>query len=342
MDDSPNSDDDVNRLMLASAQRTIDIELRAVADLKPRIGVDFLKAANMLLNCEGRVVVTGMGKSGHIAKKIAATLASTGTLAMYVHPGEASHGDIGMIGPNDTVLALSSSGSTEEVTTLLPVIKRKSVPLIALTGAPDSALAQAADVNLDASIEEEACPLGLAPTSSTTAALVLGDALAMALLEARGFTKEEFAFSHPGGNLGRRLLLKVKDIMHTGAEVPSTSAQASIADALVEMTAKGFGLTTVIDSKGDVCGIFSDGDLRRSLDSGIDIYSSSIQTAMSRNYRHIHAEALAVEAAALMQESSVYVLIVTPQANLDSQTQKFTPAEIGIVKMHDLLKENVI
>jgi len=285
-----------------------------------------------MLASEGRVVVTGMGKSGHIARKIAATLASTGTPAMFVHPGEASHGDLGMITEKDVVLFLSNSGTTEELVTLLPVLKRKGVPLISMTGEPESTLAKAADVSLDAGVSEEACPLGLAPTSSTTVALVLGDALAMALLEARGFTREDFAVSHPGGRLGRRLLLKVKDIMHSGDSIPRVSIQTVLSDALLEITSKGFGMTTVSDHAGEICGVFTDGDLRRAIDAGRDITTTPIESVMSSNYKFILENALAVEAARLMQDSQVYALVVK---NGDKQLS-------GIVKMHDLLQANVV
>lgn len=315
-----------------SAKRTIEIELSAVEDLLGRVDVNFERACEILLACRGRIVVTGMGKSGHIARKIAATLASTGSLAMYLHPGEASHGDIGMIDSDDVVLALSNSGNTEEITALLPVIKRKGIPLITLTGAPDSPLAVAATVSLDVSVNEEACPLGLAPTSSTTASLVFGDALAMALLEARGFTREDFALSHPGGNLGRRLLLLVKDIMHEGDQLPVVAEQDFLSTALLEMTNKGFGLTTIQTTEGSVVGVFSDGDLRRSLDSGLDLRTTRISEVMSREFKYVKPDALAAEAARIMQESNVYVLIVSS----DGGTAQ------GIIKMHDLLEANVV
>lgn len=318
--------------LIHSAIRTIEIEQSAVNALTDRIGDDFILACNTILACKGRVVVTGMGKSGHIGKKIAATLASTGTPAMYVHPAEASHGDIGMITDNDVALAISNSGTTEEITTLLPILKRKAIPLISMTGDGQSELAEASCAHLDASVHEEACPLGLAPTSSTTVALVLGDALAMALLEARGFTKDDFAYSHPGGNLGRRLLIKVKDLMHSGEEIPSVKPDTILGDALVEMSSKGFGLTTVMDESNTLIGVFTDGDLRRAIDSGKNIQSTLIRDVMSTNFKFVDANALAVEAAKLMQDSNVYVLIVK-DAN---------DAVQGVVKMHDLLKANVV
>lgn len=318
--------------LISSALRTIEIERNAVTELLERIDGEFEKACQIILACQGRVVVTGMGKSGHIARKIAATLASTGTTAMYVHPAEASHGDIGMITVDDVVLAISNSGNTGEITTLLPVLKRKGIPLISMTGDKHSELAGAAAANLDARVSEEACPLGLAPTSSTTVALVLGDALAMALLEARGFTRDDFAISHPGGNLGRRLLVKVQDVMHSGSEIPQVSDDTPLPRALLEMSEKGFGLTTVVDESGKLIGVFTDGDLRRALDSGKNIQETAVSEVMSSNLKSIQANSLAAEAAKIMQESNVYVLIVHDE---NDQIQ-------GIVKMHDLMQANVV
>ncbi len=315
-----------------SAIRTIEIENKAVAALLDRIDDSFIQACKVLLECQGRVVVLGIGKSGHIGRKIAATFASTGTPALFVHPAEASHGDIGMITDQDIVLAISNSGNTDEITALLPVLKRKAIPLIAMTGETDSPLANAASTVLDSSVTEEACPLGLAPTSSTTVALVLGDALAMALLEARGFTRGDFAISHPGGNIGRRLLVKVEDLMHKGSDIPQVIEGTALSNALIEMSGKGFGLTTVTDSSGNIVGVFTDGDLRRSLDQGKDIQTTIIDDVMSRDYKHIQGNALAVEAAKLMQDSNVYVVIVK---DADQQLQ-------GILKMHDLLQANVL
>ena len=315
-----------------SAIRTIEIELNALSDLGDRIDGQFIQACQSILDSHGRVVVLGIGKSGHIGKKIAATLASTGTPSLFVHPAEASHGDIGMITGQDIVLAISNSGNTDEITSLLPVLKRKNVLVIAMTGNPESPLAKAADVQIDASVSEEACPLGLAPTSSTTVTLVLGDAIAMALLEARGFTRDDFAFSHPGGSLGRQLLIKVSDLMHKGEEIPKVEESTSLSEALIEMSSKGFGLTTVINENGEITGVFTDGDLRRSLDRGIDIQSTNIEQVMSEDYKHIAEGALAVEAAKLMQQSSVYVVIVKNESNQLA----------GILKMHDLLQANVI
>ena len=326
------SDNSIKISPIESALKTIEIESNAISALKDRVGQEFEDACEIILKCTGRVVVTGMGKSGHIGKKIAATLASTGTPSMYVHPAEASHGDIGMITSDDVVLALSNSGTTEEIISLLPILKRKNISLITITGDKNSALAEAASINIDGHVEEEACPLGLAPTSSTTAALVLGDALAMALLEARGFTSDDFAYSHPGGNLGRRLLVKVKDLMHSGDEIPIVSSTTSLSEALLEMSQKGFGLTTVLDEQGELAGVFTDGDLRRMLDAGKDIQSTSIKDVMSSNFKSISSNALAAEAANIMQDSKVYVLIVENDAgNIE-----------GIIKMHDLLNANVV
>lgn len=317
---------------LKSARRTIEIEHLAVQALLDRLDAQFEAACRLILDCKGRVVVTGMGKSGHVGRKIAATLASTGTPALFVHPGEASHGDLGMITDNDLVIMLSNSGTTAELLTMLPVLKRKGIPMVCLSGDRSSPLAQAAEVNLDASVAEEACPLGLAPTSSTTVALVLGDALAMALLEARGFTRDDFAVSHPGGRLGRRLLLKVCDIMHAGDSVPRVSVHTVLIDALLEITRKGFGLTTVVDETGSICGVFTDGDLRRAIDAGRDIKTTEIGSVMSKNYKFIVENALAAEAARLMQDSRVYALVVKDdQGGLS-----------GMIKMHDLLLANVV
>lgn len=286
----------------------------------------------MMLDTKGRVIVTGMGKSGHIGNKIAATFASTGTPSYFVHPAEASHGDIGMITGDDVVLALSNSGNTSEITTLLPVLKRKGIKLITLTGNESSELALAADANIDASVSEEACPLGLAPTSSTTVTLILGDALAMALLEARGFTRDDFAISHPGGSLGRRLLVKVKDIMHSGTEIPSVKMDSSLSAALAVMSEKGFGMTTVVGENNELIGVFTDGDLRRTIDSGKNIQQLKISEIISPSYKSISEDVLAAEAVKLMEDSNIYVLIVKNDAG----------EVVGIVKMHDLLKAQVV
>jgi len=320
------------RSFIETAQRTIALEQDAVAALKNRIDDNFTKACSLMLDCSGRVIVMGMGKSGHIANKIAATLASTGTPAHFVHPAEASHGDIGMITEQDVVLALSNSGTTEELLSILPVLKRKGVALIAMTGDVKSILARSADVNLDASVETEACPLGLAPTTSTTASLVLGDALAMALLEARGFTAEDFAFSHPGGNLGRRLLLKVENVMHAGKDIPVVSANTPVSQSLLEISAKKLGMTTIKNAAGELVGVFTDGDLRRLLDQNKDLQMTQIGEVMTSSFRSINANALASEAAKLMQDNEIYSLVV-----LDEKQSLE-----GIVTMHDLLKANVV
>ena len=296
---------------LRSAQRTIRMESAAVGALEARIGADFQRACELMLAVSGRSVVTGMGKSGHIAGKIAATLASTGTPAFFVHPGEASHGDMGMITAADCVLALSNSGATPEVLTLIPLLKRLGVPLVSMTGAPLSTLAQASDAHLHTGVDVEACPLGLAPTSSTTTALVMGDALAIALLEARGFTAEDFAFSHPGGALGRKLLLKVDDVMRRGAAIPRVSAATSLSDALLEISAKGLGMTTVVDpDNGALQGVFTDGDLRRALDRRIDINASTMGALMSRNPATVSSGVLAAEALRIMEERHISALVV--------------------------------
>jgi arabinose-5-phosphate isomerase len=310
----------------------IKIETAAVAALADRIDKYFARACMQILACKGRTVVIGMGKSGHIGNKIAATLASTGTPAFFVHPGEASHGDLGMITKDDVVIALSNSGETDEVIALLPVIKRLNVPLIALTGKPDSTLAKAATVNINVSVTQEACPLGLAPTSSTTAALAMGDALAIALLEARGFSADDFALAHPGGMLGRRLLLHVNDIMHTGADIPKVGESTLLKDALLEMTQKGLGTTAVVDSGDHVIGIFTDGDVRRTLDNGVDVHKTRIGDLISRRFKSISKNELAVTALARMEEFKINALLVTDDQN----------KLIGILNMHDLLRARVV
>ena len=296
--------------------------------LSSTLGPPFAAACRHILGTNGRVVVTGMGKSGHIAGKIAATLASTGTPAFFVHPGEASHGDMGMITASDCVIALSNSGSTHEILTLLPLIKRLGIPLISMTGSDTSELAQAADVHLLASVETEACPLNLAPTSSTTAALVMGDALAIAILEARGFTAEEFAFSHPGGALGKRLLLRVADVMVSGSDIPTVTPTAALADAIVEMTQKGLGMTTIASDDRQLLGIFTDGDLRRAVKNGTDLRATLLTEAMTADARTIHQELLAAEAMALMERHQISALVVVDDQN----------TIIGIVTLLALLK----
>lgn len=304
------------------------MEADAVSALSSTLGPPFAAACRHILGTTGRVVVTGMGKSGHIAGKIAATLASTGTPAFFVHPGEASHGDMGMITASDCVIALSNSGNTHEILTLLPLIKRLGIPLISMTGSDTSELAQAADVHLLASVETEACPLNLAPTSSTTAALVMGDALAIAILEARGFTAEEFAFSHPGGALGNRLLLRVADVMVSGSDIPTVTPTAALADAIVEMTQKGLGMTTIASDDRQLLGIFTDGDLRRAVKNGTDLRATSLTEAMTADARTIHQELLAAEAMALMERHQISALVVVDDQN----------TIIGIVTLLALLK----
>lgn len=293
-----------------SAIRTIDMEAQAVAALAQRIGADFDAACQLLLACQGRVIVTGMGKSGHIARKIAATLASTGTPSHFVHPGEASHGDMGMITAGDAVIALSNSGEVTEIITLLPLLKRIGSSLIAMTGNAQSTLAKAADAHLDTGVETEACPLDLAPTSSTTTALVMGDALAIALLEARGFTAEDFAFSHPGGTLGKKLLLKVEDVMQTGDAIPTVTADTPLSSALLEISNKGLGMTTVTDGAGKLLGIFTDGDLRRTLDQRVDINNTPISDLMTTGAKTASPQMLAAEALRIMEENEITSLVV--------------------------------
>ena len=299
---------------ILSAQRTIDIETRSVAALTEKIGDDFDRACAMLLDCRGRVIVTGMGKSGHIARKIAATLASTGTPAYFVHPGEASHGDMGMITDSDAIIALSNSGEVAEVVTLLPLLKRIGTDIIAMTGNAQSTLAKAADAHLDTGVATEACPLDLAPTSSTTTQLVMGDALAIALLEARGFTAEDFAFSHPGGTLGKKLLLKVEDVMQAGDAIPSVTGETLLARALLEISDKGLGMTTVTDGDGKLAGIFTDGDLRRSLDQRVDINQTAISELMSTGAKTARPQMLAAEALRIMEENEITSLVVLDEA----------------------------
>ncbi len=318
--------------LLGTARRVLIIERDAVSALLPRIDAGFARACRLLLGCRGRVVVTGMGKSGHIGGKVAATLASTGTPAFFVHPGEASHGDLGMITRDDAVIAISNSGETAEVLTILPLIKRMGVPLVSMTGRPGSTLAKSADVHLDVSVEQEACPLNLAPTASTTATLAMGDALAVALLEARGFTPEDFALSHPGGTLGRRLLLKVADLMHSGDRVPAVAEDATLSTALLEMTQKGLGMTAVVDSDGVALGIFTDGDLRRVLDANLDVRKARITEVMTRGGKSIRATQLAAEAVHLMEKHRITVLMV-----LDEQRHIE-----GVLHMHDLLRAGVV
>lgn len=313
-------------------QQVVDLETRAVESLASRIDDAFCDAGKIILECGGRVVVVGMGKSGHIGGKIAATLASTGTPAFFVHPGEASHGDLGMITMKDVVIAISNSGETREILTILPLIKRMGVKLIAFTGNPNSTLSQQADVTVDVGVDKEACPLNLAPTSSTTVTLVMGDALAVALLESRGFTEEDFARSHPGGALGKRLLLYVEDLMHKHEAIPSVFQTASLTEALLEMTGKGLGMTAVVDKGQTLCGIFTDGDLRRVLEKTPDIGSVCIADVMTREPVTGRADMLAAEAVALMENRKINGLIV-----LDTDHRV-----VGALNMHDLLRAGVV
>lgn len=317
---------------VSSALRTIRLEAEAVSALSTRIDSQFTAACELILSCTGRVIVTGMGKSGHIGKKIAATLASTGTPAFFVHPGEASHGDLGMITKNDIVLAISYSGTSSEIVTLLPLLKRAGIKIISMSANAQSTLGEIAEVNLDISVAFEACPLDLAPTSSTTATLVMGDALAIALLEARGFTAEDFAFSHPGGALGRKLLLRVADVMHSGDDIPRVAPDTPMLDALMVMSEKGFGMTTVMDQTGDLLGIFTDGDLRRSIDKGVDIRTAKVGELMNTHPKMLRENTLAAEALALMEQAKINVLLITNE-------QK---ALVGVVKINDLLRAGII
>ncbi len=310
----------------------IQVETQAIAALAEQINEHFVLACKLMFACKGRVVVTGMGKSGHIAGKIAATLASTGTPAFFVHSGEASHGDLGMITAQDVVLALSYSGETEEVITLLPIIKRLGVPLIAMTGNPASTLAKFATTHINVTVEQEACPLGLAPTSSTTAALVMGDALAVSLLEARGFTRDDFALSHPGGSLGKRLLLRVSDVMHVEEQIPSVLESAFISDALLEMTEKKLGMTAIVNEQNQVRGIFTDGDLRRMLARNLNIHSTRITEVMTSQCALINDTILAAEAMRIMEQKKINALIVV------NDTQQV----IGALNMHDLIRAGIV
>ena len=318
--------------LIERGREVLSIERDALTALTDRIDADFARACDLMLACEGRVVVTGMGKSGHIGNKIAATLASTGTPSFFLPPGEASHGDLGMITPKDVVVGLSYSGETAELLTLIPLIKRQGVPLIAMSGRPESSLASEADVHLNVAVAKEACPLNLAPTASSTATLAMGDALAVALLDARGFTAEDFARSHPGGSLGRRLLVHVRDVMHAGDDVPAIRRGAPLAEALIEVTRKGMGMTAVIDDDQRIIGIFTDGDLRRTLDRNADMHSTLIEEVMSPGPKTIDADQLAAEAVAMMQQHSITALLVADQ---DKRLQ-------GALHMHDLLRAGVI
>jgi arabinose-5-phosphate isomerase len=318
--------------LLELGRAVIRTEAKAVEALLARIDDRFARACEILLSRRGRVVVTGMGKSGHIARKIAATMASAGTPSFFMHPGEASHGDLGMITSDDSVLALSNSGETSEILTILPLIKRLGVALITLTGNPESRIAKEADVNLDVSVAQEACPLGLAPTASTTAALAMGDALAIALLEAKGFSADDFARSHPGGRLGRRLLLRARDVMHTGERVPRVTPDVMLSDALMEMTAKSMGMTAVADPDGVLFGIFTDGDLRRALDRHADPHTASIRDVMTSDCVAVHPDILAAECLNIMEQRKINGLLVVDERR----------RLVGALNMHDLLRAGVL
>lgn len=313
-------------------RKALEIERKGLDELIARVDDSFARACQLLLACKGRVVVSGMGKSGHVAGKIAATLASTGTPSFFVHPGEASHGDLGMITRGDTVLAISYSGETAELLQILPLIKRLGVPLVAMSGRPASTLARAADVHLDVSVSQEACPLNLAPTASTTATLAMGDALAVAMLDARGFTETDFAMTHPGGALGKKLLLKVAELMHTGTQLPRVTADAPLTKALEEMSRKGFGLTAVVDKNDKVIGVYTDGDLRRTLDHGVvDVRKLKVRDVMTKGGKHVRADQLAAEAVNLMEKHKITALLVT-----DAKGKL-----AGVLHMHDLLRAGV-
>ena len=310
----------------------IKIELAEISALQSRLDEKFSAACELLLNCKGRIVVTGMGKSGHIGGKIAATLASTGSPAFFVHPGEASHGDLGMITKNDVVIALSNSGNTAEITAIVPILKRFAVPLISITGDARSTLAMEADINLDVSVSKEACPHDLAPTSSTTVSLVMGDALAIAMLQARGFTAEDFALSHPGGSLGKRLLLHVSDIMHTGDRLPKVNETATVSAALLEMSKKGLGMTAIVDAQNIVLGLYTDGDLRRSLDQNINVHKTAIRDVMTKNCKTTTADELAASIVKIMDDNSINGFLVTDENN----------KLIGAFNMHDILRAGIV
>ncbi|MCK5364705.1 MAG: KpsF/GutQ family sugar-phosphate isomerase [Gammaproteobacteria bacterium] len=318
--------------LCASGVAVIETEARALASLAARVGHSFADACRLMLQCRGRVVVTGMGKSGHVGRKISATLASAGTPSFFMHPGEASHGDLGMITGDDVVLAISNSGGTSEIVTILPLIKRRGVPLITLTGDGQSRMAEVADVNIDVGVEEEACPLGLAPTASTTATLAMGDALAIALLEARGFSAEDFARSHPGGRLGRRLLLHVSDIMHTGDDMPTVALDVPVSQALMEMTRTGLGTAAIVDAELKVLGIYTDGDLRRTLDREVDVHKAKISEVMTAECITVAPNMLAAEGLKIMEDREINSLLV-----VDTEHRL-----VGVLVMHDLLRAGVI
>lgn len=321
-----------NEELLALAGEVLEIEARAVDGLRARLDDAFVAACRLCLDTPGRIVVTGMGKSGHISGKIAATLASTGTPAFFMHPGEASHGDLGMITNQDVLLAISNSGETEEIITILPLVKRMGAPLITMTGNPGSTLAEAADVHLDVSVAEEACPLNLAPTASTTATLAMGDALAVALLKLRGFTAEDFALSHPSGSLGKRLILRVTDVMRTGSDMPAVAPDVKLMDGLMEMTQKGLGMTAVIDDQDRIVGIFTDGDLRRALDAGVDVHKTTMNEVMHTKCTTVSADVLAAEAVHVMEENKITALLV-----IDDDRRL-----VGALNVHDLFRAGIM
>ncbi len=310
----------------------INTEVAAVSAMEKSINEDFCRACELILATKGRIIVTGMGKSGHIANKIAATLASTGTPAFFVHPGEASHGDLGMITREDLVIGISNSGESNEIIAILPMLKRMSIPFISMTGKPSSKMASIADINLNTAVEKEACPHNLAPTSSTTATLVLGDALAITLLQLRGFSANDFALSHPGGSLGKRLLLSVGDLMRQGKDIPKVSADTPLNDALLEMSSKGLGMTTIVDADDHILGIYTDGDLRRSIEKGMIDGTTSIKQLMQNEYKSTNANMLAAEAVSLMEKNQITCLLVKDEHNTLT----------GALHMHDLLRAGVI
>jgi arabinose-5-phosphate isomerase len=318
--------------LLALAAEVLDIESRAVDALRRRLDARFAAACELCMNTPGRIVVTGMGKSGHIGNKIAATLASTGTPSFFMHPGEASHGDLGMITGQDVLLAVSYSGETDEVLTILPLVKRMGAKMLSLTGKPKSTLAKAADVHLDVSVSEEACPLNLAPTASTTATLAMGDALAVALLKIRGFTAEDFAMSHPSGSLGKRLLLRVADVMRSGDDVPKVTADVLLSEGLMEMTQKGLGMTAVVDADENILGIFTDGDLRRALDAGVDVRKTAMHEIMHTKCKTTTSDILAAEAVNVMEENKITGLLVTDEGG----------RLVGALNIHDLFRAGIM
>jgi arabinose-5-phosphate isomerase len=320
-----------NHNAIKHALRALKIEQAAIENVAENLDDNFTRACQLCLDCVGKVVVTGMGKSGHIANKVAATLASTGTPAFYMHPGEASHGDLGMLSENDVLISFSNSGETDEILTLLPILNRRNIPMISITGNPDSMLAKRSMVHLNASVKEEACPLNLAPTASTTAALALGDALAVALLEIRGFTPEDFAMSHPGGSLGRRLLLTIGDIMRVGDQIPKVRTQTSLSNALLEITQKGLGMTSILDKNDEVIGIFTDGDLRRTLDEEVDIHNTLIDEVMTRKFVCVNIHDRAADAVELMEKKKITALLVKDNNKL-----------VGALNIHDLFKAGVM